>query len=43
MSSHLNRKLYDIALEVGATRRLPDDWSAAGPGRVADGRDRAGA
>lgn len=27
MSSHLNRKLYDIALEVSTDRRLPDGWS----------------
>jgi AmiR/NasT family two-component response regulator len=27
MSSHLNRKLYDIAVDVSAHRRLPGDWS----------------
>jgi hypothetical protein len=43
MSSHLNRKLYEIALEVSSTRRLPDDWSSAGPGRPAEVRHRTGA
>lgn len=27
MSSHLNRKLYDIALEVSSERKLPEGWS----------------